>query len=108
MDHGVILEKAHRVIEFNKKAWLKLYIDMNTELIKKSKNRDFLKLTKNSEMFEKTIENVRRHRDIKPMTTDRRRNHLASKPNYDTAKCFPEKLVAIETSETKTKRNKSA
>lgn len=106
MDHGVILEKAHRVIEFNKKAWLKLYIDTNTELIKKSKNLEFFKLTKNSEMFEKTIENVRRHRDIKPMTTDRRRNHLASKPNYDTAKCFPEKLVAIETS--KTKRNKSA
>ena len=34
-NHGLILQKVHIVIRFNQKAWLKLYIDMNTELNKK-------------------------------------------------------------------------
>ena len=42
LDHGLILEKVHRVIQFNQKAWLKEYIDMNTELRKQAK-KDFEK-----------------------------------------------------------------
>ena len=42
LNHGLILEKVHRVIEFNQKAWLKPYIDMKTELRKQAKN-DFEK-----------------------------------------------------------------
>ena len=30
LDHGLILKKVHRVIQFNQEAWLKEYIDMNT------------------------------------------------------------------------------
>ena len=51
LDHGLILEKAHRVIEFNQEACLKPYTDMNKELWTKSKNnfeKDFFKLMKNS------------------------------------------------------------
>ena len=42
------------------------------------------------------MENVRKHRDIKLVTTERRRNYLVSEPNYHTTKFFTETLLAIE------------
>ena len=59
---------------------------MNTELRKQAKNgfeKDFFKLMNNS-VFGKKMENVRKHRDIKLVTTDKRRNQLVSEPNYHT------------------------
>ena len=80
---------------------------MNTELRKKAKNdfEDFFKLMNNA-VFGKTMENVRKHRYIKLVTTDKRRNQLVSEPNYHTTKCFSEKLLAIEMKKTKVKMNK--
>ena len=50
----------------------------------------------NNVVFGKTMENVRKHRDIKLVTTKRRRNYLVSEPNYHTTKFFTENLLAIE------------
>ena len=108
LNHGLILRKVHRVIQFNQKAWLKPYIDMNTELRKEAKNdfeKDFFKLMNNA-VFGKTMENVRKHRDIKLVTTDKRRNQLVSEPNYHTTKYFSENLIAIEMKKRKVKMNK--
>ena len=67
--------------------------------------RIFFKLMNNA-VFGKTMENVRKHRDIKLVTTDKRRNQLASEPNYHTKKYFSENMIAIEMKKTKVKINK--
>ena len=64
---------------------------MNTKLRTDAKNdfeKDFFKLMNNA-VFGKTMENVRKHRDIKLVTTDKKRNQLASEPSYHTPKYFP-------------------
>ena len=65
--------------------------------MKKAKNdfeKDFFKLM--NAVFGKTMENVRKHKDIKLVTTEKRRNYLVSEPNYHTSKFFTENLLAIE------------
>ena len=108
LNHGLILKEVHRVIQFNQKAWLKPYIDMNTKLRKEAKNeyeKDFFKLMNNS-VFGKTVENVRKQRDIKLVTTEEKRCKLVSEPNYHTAKHFSNNLLATEMKKTKVRVNK--
>ena len=60
----------------------------------------------NNSVFGKTMDNVRKQRDIKLVTTDKRRNQLVSEPNYHAIKGFLENLVAIKMKKTKIKVNK--
>ena len=60
----------------------------------------------NNSVFGKTMENVRKHRDIKLVATNKRRNQLVSEPNYHTTKWFSENLLATEREKTKVKMNK--
>ena len=98
LNHGLILKRVNIVIQFNQEEWLKPYIDMNTKLRKEAKSEfenDLFKLMNNS-VFGKTMENVRKHRDIKLVTTEEKRITLVSELNYHTTKHFSKTLLAIE------------
>ena len=102
LNHRLKLKKVHRVIEFNQEAWLKKYIDMNTELRKKASNdfeKDFFKLM-NKAVF------GGKHRDIKLAKIDYKRSKLVSEPNYHTMKLISENLSIIEMKKVKVKMNK--
>ena len=76
---------------------------MNTELRKDAKNefeKDLFKLMNNS-VLGKTMENVRNHRDIKLVTSDKRRKRLVSEPNYHSRKKFSDHLMAVEMKKTR-------
>ena len=108
LNHGLVLKKVHRVIQFYQEAWLKTYIDMNTELRMEAKNdfeNDFFKLMNNF-VFGKTVENVKNHRDIKIVTTNKQRNKYASEPNYHRTKQISENLLIMEMKKTEVKMNK--
>ena len=71
---------------------------MNTKLRKNAKNefeKDFFQLMNNS-VFGKTMENARNRRDIKLVTSDKRKKRLVSEPNYHSHKNFLQHLMAIE------------
>ena len=72
-----------------------MYIDL-----RKKRKKYFFNLMNNS-IFGKTMENVRKHRDIKLVTTKRRRNYLVFKPYYQTSKFFTDNLLAIEMKKTR-------
>ena len=81
---------------------------MNTKLRMQAKNefeKYFFKLINNS-VFGKTIENVRNHREIKIVTTDKQRSKFASEPNYHTTKYISEDLLIMEMNKTVVKMNK--
>ena len=104
LNHGSILKRVHRVIKLTQRAWLKPYIDMNTKNRMEAKNefeKNFFKLMINS-VFGKTMENLRKHRNVKLVTADEKCGKLVLEPNYNTAKRFSENLLAIEM-----KKNKS-
>ena len=81
---------------------------MNTELRKLARNdfeKDLFKLMNNS-VFGKTLENIRKHRDIKLVTTDKKRSKLVSEPNCHTINLISEDLSIIEMKKTKVKMSK--
>ena len=108
LNHGLILKKVHRVTKLNQKAWPKPYIDMNTKLRQKVKNNfeQYFFKPMNNAVFGKTMENVRKHRNIKLVPKERRRNYLVSEPNYHTTKYLAKELLATEIRKTQIIVNK--
>ena len=60
----------------------------------------------NNAVFVKTMENMRKHKDIKLVPTEKRRNYLVSEQNYHTTKFFMDNLLAIEMKKTQILMNK--
>ena len=95
LQHRLILARIHRAIELNQLQWLKTYIDFNTQLRTAATNdfkKDFFKLMNNS-VFRKTMENIRKHRNIKLVTTEEKYLGTVLKPNFKSGVLFGENLI---------------
>ena len=108
LTHGLVLECIHRVIEFNQSDWMKPYKDFNTQLRTQTKNdfeKDFFKLMNNS-VFGKTMENIRKHRNIKLVTNKEKCLKTIMKPNFKSGVLFGENLMGCEMGKIKVVMNK--
>ena len=108
LDHGLVLERIHRVIQFKQSAWMKEYIDFNTRLRTVAKNdfeKDFYNLMNNS-VFGKTMENIRKHRDIKLVNDKEDYSKQVMKPNFKGGVLMGADLMSCEMGKVKIKMNK--
>ena len=108
LEHGLILKKIHRAIEFKQSAWMKEYIHFNTRLRTAATNdfeKAFYKLINNS-VFGKTMENIRKHRDIKLVNNMEDYFKLVMKPNFKSGTLLGKDLMSCEMGKVKVKMNK--
>ena len=108
LNHRLVLERVHRTIEFNQSAWMKPYIDFNTQLravATSNFEKDFFKLMNNA-VFGKTMENIRKHRNIKLVITEERYLKTVIRPNFKSGTRFDENLMGCERAKIKVKMNK--
>ena len=108
LTHGLILERIHRAIEFDQSAWMKPYINFNIQLRTKATNdfeKDFFKLM-NNVVFGKTMENIRKHRNIKLIMS--RESYLCTviHPNFKSGVLFGENLMGCKMGKIKVVMNK--
>ena len=108
LQHGLRLDRIHQAIEFDQLPWLKTYIDFNTQLRTAAINdfeKDFFKLMNNS-VFGKTMENIKKHRNIKLVTTEEKYLCMVMKPNFKSGVLFGENLIGCEMGKIKVVMNK--
>ena len=108
LHHGLVLGRIHRVIQFKQSAWMKEYINFNTRLRMVAKNdfeKDFYKLMNNS-VFGKTMENIKRHRDIKLVNNKEDYLKQVMKPNFKGGTLMGADLMSCEMGKVKVKMNK--
>ena len=108
LSNGLILDRIHQAIEFDQSTWMKPYIDFNTKLRTKATNdfkKDFFKLMNNT-IFGKTMENIRKHRNIKLLTNKKLYLHTVMKPNFKFGVLFGENLMGCEMGKVKVIMNK--
>ncbi|XP_035233732.1 LOW QUALITY PROTEIN: uncharacterized protein LOC118205552 [Stegodyphus dumicola] len=98
LKEGLRLTAVHRILKFKQKAWLKPYIDFNTEQRKNSKSafeKDFFKLLNNS-IYGKTMENIRNHVNVQLVNERKKAEKIGSCPTFKRFQIFSENLVAVE------------
>ena len=108
MNHGFVLERIHRGIEFKQPAWMKEYIDFNTKL-RTAATSDFEKVfceLMNDAVFGKTMENIRKHRNIKLVTNQEAYLKAVMKPNFKSGVRFGPNLMGCEMGKIKVVMNK--
>ncbi len=108
MDHGLILKKVHRVIEYQQSRWLKPYIELNQNLRKDAQQeheKDLYKLMNNS-VYGKTCENLTKRSDIRLVTTEAQRKRLTEKPHCQGFRIFGDSLAAVQMEKLYTKIDK--
>ena len=108
LKHGLVQERIHKAIEFKQSAWMKEYIDFNTKLRTAAINdfeKDFYKLMNNS-VFGKTMENIRKHRNIKLVTNREAYLKLVMRPKFKSGVRFSENLMGCEMGKIKVVTNK--
>ena len=96
------------MIEFDQSPWLKTYIDFNTQLRTAATNdfeKDFFKLMNNS-VFGTTMENIRKHRNIKLVMTEEKYLRMVMHPNFKSGVLFGENLMGCEMGKIKVVMNK--
>ena len=108
LEHGLMLERIHRCIEFKQSAWMKEYIDFNTRLRTAARNdfeKDFYKLMNNS-VFGKTMENIRKHRSIKLVNNKDEYLKNVMKPNFKSGTLLGPDLMGCEMGKVRVVMNK--
>ena len=108
LKHGLVLEHIHRAIEFQQLAWMKEYIDFNTKLRTAADNdfeKDFYKLMNNT-VFRKTMENIRKHRNVKLIMNQEAYLKVVMKPNFKSGVLFGVNLMGCKMGKIKVVLNK--
>ena len=108
LEHRLVLERIQRIIEFKQSAWMKEYIDFNTKLRTVATNdfeKDFYKLMNNS-VFGKTMEDIRRHRNIKLVNNKEDYLRNVMKPNFKSGTLLGPDLMSCEMGKVKVVMNK--
>ena len=108
LEHGLVLERIHRCIEFKKSAWMREYIDFNTRLRTAARNdfeKDFSKLMNNS-VFGKTMENIGKHRNVKLVNNKDEYLKNVMKPNFKSGTLLGPDLIGCEMGKVRVVMNK--
>ena len=98
LNHGLILKEVHKVIKFDQFPWMPEYINLCIDKWKNAASvnlKNFYKLIINA-VYGKTMENLRKHRDIKLVSSDERRKKLVRESNYHACNVSDENFMAIE------------
>ena len=108
LQKGMKLKHIHRGVKFQQRAWLKTWIDFNTEKRKEAKSdfeKDMFKLMNNA-VYGKTMENVRKHMDFELVSSQVRLQKCINSPTYQGCHIINEELVGVSKIKAKLVLNK--